>query len=733
MRRPVGVDQRRIADRDWTVVDLAGRWRTAPADDEMLRVGIGIDTDDEDWDELMVPGHWRSNPRYSASDGPVLHRRRFESPRPTDGRRRWVSIDGIFYQGDVWFDGAYLGDTEGYFVPHVFDVTALSRLDDEHVLAIEATCSPQRNKRAKRNITGVFQHWDCIDPDFNPGGIWRGVRIEETGPVRIDTWSVLCRDANESRAHLVLHARVDSDTERHVRVVTRVDGRMIGEEERTLATGVNEIDWTVDIDDPALWWPWSLGPQNLCNVEVDVIVDGDLSHRRSVRTGLREISVQDWIFSVNGERLYVKGANLAPTRAALADASPSELRRDIELARDAGLDLLRVHGHVSRPELYESADELGVLVWQDFPLQWGYARQIRRQAAHQAEQAVRLLGHHPSIAMWCAHNEPLALSIGDGDSFDWKKLALPFIAGHQLPTWNKSVLDRWVKRAFEKADPTRPTIPNSGVLPHLPLLEGSDSHLYFGWYHGDERDLPRFAATLPRMVRFVSEFGAQAVPDSSDFIDATRWPDLDWESLRARHGLQREIFDRHVPPDAFETFEAWREATQVYQADLLKHHIETLRRLKWNPSGGFCFFAFNDSMPMVSWSVLDHDRVPKLGYSAVQEACRPVIVVADRPPLVVEPGQMLSLAVHVVSDLHRDLPDAEVTATVADEHGHDRREWKWEGDIAADDCTLVGSIDVTMPFAEGRVVLDLTLECGEVVATNRYVTWVAATTNPSTP
>jgi hypothetical protein len=94
---------------------------------------------------------------------------------------------------------------------------------------------------------------------------------------------------------------------------------------------------------------------------------------------------------------------------------------------------------------------------------------------------------------------------------------------------------------------------------------------------------------------------------------------------------------------------------------------------------------------------------------------------------------MLTLAVHVVSDLHRDLPDAEVTATVADEHGHDRREWKWEGDIAADDCTLVGSIDVTMPFAEGRVVLDLTLECGEVVATNRYVTWVAATTNPSTP
>ncbi|MFM8530516.1 MAG: glycosyl hydrolase 2 galactose-binding domain-containing protein, partial [Ilumatobacteraceae bacterium] len=335
VRRTPGPDPRRIADREWTVVDLAGPWRTAPADDEMLRIGIGLDVDDDDWDELIVPGHWRSNARYAASDGPVLHRRRFDTSTPAEGRRRWVSLDGIFYQGDVWFDGAYLGDTEGYFVPHVFDVTALSQLDDEHVLAIEATCSPQRNKRAKRNITGVFQHWDCIDPDFNPGGIWRGVRIEETGPVRIDTWSVLCRDANESRAHLVLHARVDSDSERHVRLVTRVDEQVIGEEERTLATGINEIDWTVDIDDPALWWPWSLGPQNLCRVEIDVLVDGDLSHRRSVRTGLREISVQDWIFSVNGERIYVKGANLAPTRAALAEATVSELRRDFELARDA--------------------------------------------------------------------------------------------------------------------------------------------------------------------------------------------------------------------------------------------------------------------------------------------------------------------------------------------------------------------------------------------------------------
>ena len=701
-------------------LDLAGAWKVSVASDDALRTSVGLDTDDSEWPEMNVPGHWQAHPLFATSNGPLLYRRDFTMPAPVDGERRFVVVDGIFYQGDVWLDGAYLGDPEGYFIPHAYDVTALSRLDDEHVLAIGATCSPQRDKKNKRNITGVFQHWDCIDPLFNPGGIWRGVRIESTGPVRIDALRVLCRDANEARANLRLHARLDSDGERPVKVVTWVDGEVADVQQRTVAVGSNELEWDVDVSQPALWWPWSLGEQNLTDVRVEVVCDGVTSHATNRRTGLREVSVRDWVYTINGERLFIKGANLAPTRAMLADATADDLRRDVELARDAGLDLLRVHGHISRPELYAAADELGMLIWQDFPLQWAYARQIRREAVRQATEAVNILGHHPSIITWCGHNEPLALSVGDGDTFDIKKLAIPFIAGHQLPSWNKSVLDRWLKRAFEKADVTRPVVAHSGILPHLPQLEGTDSHFYFGWYHGQERDFPGFAAMLPRLVRFVSEFGAQAVPESADFMKPHQWPDLDWEHLSTNHGMQKSIFDERVPPAAFDTFDEWRLATQVYQADVLRHHIETLRRLKYRPTGGFCMFAFNDAMPMVSWSVLDHERSPKLGFTALAEACRPVIVVADRPPATVRAGERVSLDIHVVSDRREDLIDAIVTARV--EMAHDEKVWKWEGDIAADDCTRVGAIDFVAPFAEGEVTIDLTLECGDVVATNRYTT-----------
>ena len=711
-------------NENWTSLDLAGQWRVTKATDDTLRTSVGLDTDDEEWPTIQVPSHWQSHPLFATENGPLLYRKDFELDVPNEGERRFIVVDGLFYQGDVWLDGAYLGDPEGYFIHHAYDITALASLDTEHVLAVGATCSPQRDKKAKRNITGVFQHWDCIDPDFNPGGIWRGVRIERSGPVRIDALRVLCRDANEARANVRLSARLDSNNELAVRIVTYVNNQVVEEIEKSLASGINTLDWDIDIDEPKLWWPWSMGQQNLTDIRVEVIHNGIVSHSVSRRTGLREVAVQDWVYSINGERIFLKGANLAPTRAMLGDANESELRRDIELAREAGLDLVRVHGHISRTELYDAADELGMLIWQDFPLQWGYARQIRREAVRQAEEAVNILGHHPSIMTWCAHNEPFTFNVTPGESFDFKKMAVPFLAGHQLPSWNKSVLDRWVKRSFEKADVTRPVIAHSGVLPHLPTLDGTDSHLYFGWYHGNERDLPSFAAKIPRLMRFVSEFGAQAIPESTEFIDTSEWPVLDWENLENKFGMQRGNFENHCPASAFDSFDDWRVATQVYQADVIRYHIETLRRLKYRPTGGFCMFALNDAMPMVSWSVLDHNRVPKLGYTALAEACRPVIVTADRLPQSMRPGDQVRIALHVVSDLHRELDDATVTATV--ESTGDPQVWQFEGAIASDNCTLVGHILITAPFAEGPVVLDLTLVSGDVVATNRYQTVVVA-------
>ena len=78
-----------------------------------------------------------------------------------------------------------------------------------------------------------------------------------------------------------------------------------------------------------------------------------------MRTGFRQVSSRNWALWVNGERMFVKGANLNPTRQALAEATAGELRGDVLLARDAGLDLVRLQAHVTRPELYDAAEADG--------------------------------------------------------------------------------------------------------------------------------------------------------------------------------------------------------------------------------------------------------------------------------------------------------------------------------------------------------------------------------------
>ncbi|MBA2281484.1 MAG: hypothetical protein H0W25_09665 [Acidimicrobiia bacterium] len=713
-------------------MDLGGEWRAAVADEGLRRAFLEPGFDDGSWAPITVPGHWRRTDAFADSDGPVLHRRSFEHAPPAPDRRSWLVLDGLFYQGDVWLDGTYVGDTEGYFAPHTFEVTAPLAAGAEHLLAVEVTCAPQPDKGAKRNLTGVFQHWDCLDDTWNPGGIWRPVRIEQTGPVRIRDLRVLCREANAERAVVVLRANLDAAEPLSVEVRSSI-GAVDHALTRPLAAGENHVEWTITVERPALWWPWALGDQPLHDVVVEVAATDrpdEVSHRRRLRTGLRQVELRDWICSVNGERLFLKGSNMGPTRHALADATPAELATDVELAKRVGLDLLRIHAHVTRPELYEAADEAGLLLWQDLPLQWGYARQVRKQAVRQAGAAVRLLGHHPSVAIWCGHNEPIAIDTTDVGDDVWQlaRTGARFLAAMELPTWNRSVLDRSIARELRRADGSRPVIPHSGVWPHLPQLDGTDTHIYFGWYHGDERDLPRFLAAVPRLARFVTEFGAQSIPEEASFCEPERWPDLDWERLAARHKLQKSNFDKHVPPADHATFDGWRKATQAYQGRLVKRHIEELRRLKYRPTGGFAQFSFADAAPLVSWAVLGHDRAEKSSFAALRAACQPVIVVADRLPAALRPGQVVALDLHVVSDLRVPLADLVCTATASWPGGS--RRWRFAGDVGPDGCERVGTIELEAPDVAGELVLDLEVTAAAGVlphaVRNRDGTTVAA-------
>ena len=720
-----------------TSTELTGPWRVIAADEELRRQFSAPEFDDTTWPECVVPGLWRDCDGLSDVDE-VLYRTGFSAEEPARGRRAWLALDGLCYQGDIWLDGGYLGDTEGYFTPHTFEITEALRQRDDHVLAVEATCRTPSDLTAKRNITGVLQHWDNLDPALNPGGLWRRVRLEETGPIRIEALRVVVAEADAERAILQFHARLDAVATHTVAVHTLVDPaadeRGFGasarhDDEHVLAEGENQIEWRVAIESPDLWWPAGLGAQPMYDIRVDVELAGELSHTRKRRLGLRSMELRNWIASVNGERIFLKGTNLGPLGADLSAQTADDHDRVLRAVADAGLNLIRLHGHVAPPEFYRAADAAGVLLWQDFPLQWGYARGIKKQAERQSEAMVDLLAHHPSIVIWCGHNEPVPLNARPGhrdDAEPTNRFLRKGLWQQERPSWNRTVLDRAVKRTIQRCDPSRPVIAHSGVLPHPPQLDGTDGHHYFGWFQGNVDGLRDLAARIPRMVRFVSEFGAQAVPEWMDqaheTLEGPQWSNqVDWDELADRTGLHTDVAHQRVPPDDFGSFDDWATATRSYQAEVIRRQVETLRLLKYRPTGGFCQFHLVDVMPAISCSVFDHEWNPKPAVAALTAACADLLAVADPLPSSIAPGVEQRQTVHIVSDLRTDL-DAVLEIELTSASGS--RSWTFDGTLSADSVTRIGEIAWTLPRAAGQVELTLVVTAGSHRSTNAYRTRV---------
>lgn len=726
-------------------MDLSGEWRGAVSSPELERDGADPDLDDRGWLLIPVPGHWGQVADLDTDDGPVVYRRRFTWPRPdTDhspapGARHWLRFDGVLSTAEVWLDGTHLGDLASYFAPHRFDITDLLAANPtdtattehdpteaattEHVLAVEVGCPPP-GSGAKRSLTGTLQSGP-LAPAGSPGGIWQDVAIDTTGPVAIARARLVGLDANPERATIQIRVELDAAQAGPARIDTSIvgpDGSTAGSSaNHELAAGTNHLEWTTTITDPHLWWPAALGDQPLYDVSITVrpAQATTPSDRRQWRTGLRSATVDNLRWTVNGERLFIKGITVGPHHRFLASVDPDQFRRDVTAVRDAGLDLIRVQGHITRPELYRAADEAGILIWQDLPLVGTYTTRARSAARQVARDTVDALGHHPSVVVWCGHDEPNGPPVPEPPTEQPTALARR-LGRHVAPSWNRSVLDPLLRRELKAADPSRSVITRSGNLPNLFDMAGSDAHLWLGWRTGRAEDLPDLIRRWPRLGAFIGAIGSQSAGMDHPAPDGPTWP-----------GAELGSFIRYLPRDAYPNAEHWADATQAYQADVIRTQIETARRLKYRPTGGFCVVGLFDPDPAGGFGVLDHDRRAKPALETLVDACRPIIVTGQAPPSVVTPGQELALDVHAISDLRTDRGPLRVTARA--HLGSWRAVQVWEGWLAADSVVFVGTLTFTVPDTTGALVIDLVLEAPDQLATNRYQTVIIPPSEAMSP
>jgi beta-mannosidase len=658
------------------------------------------------WTPIRVPWHWQLEDAFATYEGIVLYRCRFAQRRPPEGAMLSLRFEGVYYAARVWLNGIYLGGHDGYFSAFEFDVTDIVVTDGENELLVEDFSPEEAEENDRQTIGGVWARWDGMAPYINPGGIFKEVSVVVDGEVRIRSLAASAAHSGRGVAHVDLYSR--QNTRARLRGLVRPLGfdapGVEFEREIQIEEGDNRIEIGFHVPDVQVWSTWDRGEQPL--YELALWCAGA---QERARFGASTVELRDWKVYLNGERIFLRGINYLPSDAYPARATKELLRSDASLVREAGMNAVRVHAHVSDREFYEACDELGLLVLQDFPLQWTHRRSILGPAFAQAGEMARTLRGYPSVGIYLAHDEPFFVAPPE----KWSTLGLLRTAAEVLSPrwvlWQRRVLDPAVVRAISEEDDARPVIDAAGH----PL---TTNHLYFGWYYGKFRDLERLVRVVPGFSRLPTEYGAQALPDPESLEEI--WPSgtrPDWSVLSLNYRLQIQRMSRYVP---------WRgdrlafvRESQRYQGEVLKHATELFRRRKYRPTGGTFAFMLNDPAPAVSWSVVDWRRRKKMAYETLLVSMSPVLICAEYPKECYGIGETIALPLFIINDLSRELEGAV---------------WSWEllvGESSAargggetkvpkDSVVRLGEAAVTLP-ASGPAVLRLSLS-GEEPVSNEY-------------
>ncbi|KAH9915084.1 glycoside hydrolase [Fomitopsis serialis] len=426
-----------------------------------------------------------------------------------------------------------------------------------------------------------------------------------------------------------------------VRVILRKDGSddVLKQQDVPIPEGSAwDLQGAVD-----LWWPIGYGVQNLYSVEVALLAeDSTVLDIATKRIGFRRVElIQEplqepdqygkgttFLFEVNGVRMFMGGSNWIPAHSFLTELTPERYRAWLTLLRDGNQNMVRLWGGgVYEPDVfYDTCDELGILVWQDFQFACGVYPahdEFVENAKKEAEDNVKRLRHHPSLALLCGNNEDYQQVLQWGGISD---LPARRIYEHVLPEVVERLTNppipyhRGSPYGGEEWDTTDPTV--------------GDVHQWDIWA-GKERPWQEYGE---RGGRFVSEFG---IPSFPDIRTVDYWLGGNTEERRAQSKLmaQHNRAGNHERRFAILMNENFRFTsnleghvynTQLMQSEAVSFAYRVWRRA-WKGRGkeytsGALVWQLNDCWPVTSWAIADFFLRAKPVYYAIKRELAPLSV-----------------------------------------------------------------------------------------------------------
>lgn len=544
------------------------------------------------------------------------------------GNRLWLRCAGLDYAGNILLNGRTVLPFKGSFAPYEVDLKPFLK-PTGNVLQIWFQTPPRwlgefgyTSQMTEWKVRFNY-YWDWTSRLVQTG-IWDKITLEAVdGGEILDVKSAASVDIESKQGKLRLNAQATGGSS--VYVALR-DGDRIIREETVPVKKASEISW--DHLPVELWWPNGMGAQPLYTVQIRLLdQQQQILDTRDVRVGFRHVEWKrtqgapdhawPYLCVVNGKPVFLFGVNWTPIRPNFADLVEEDYRKRVTLYRDLNMTMLRVWGgaFLEKQWFYDFCDEMGLLVWQEFPLSSSGLDNYPpddpvsiEQVASFARSYIQRIHHHPCLVLWGGGNELL-------DNRAGHESAQPAYTIRKHPMVVK--LGEIVKKEDPQHDyvATAPFGPVGGFTPES---TGKNQH----WdVHGPYNvDGPVTGAWTELWKRddamFHSEMGAPSaspaelirrfcgdlnpMPGTHDNLLWNRQPWwVDWQTFIDEKGHQ---------PATLEEYVAW---TQQRQGDALAVAL-TIVKSRFPACGGIVLWMGHDAFPCTAnLSVVDFDGNPK--------------------------------------------------------------------------------------------------------------------------
>jgi beta-galactosidase len=438
-------------------------------------------------------------------------------PQEWEQKRAFLKFEGSNQITRVFVNGREIGEHRGGYTGFVFDISEALLFDQANEIKIEVD---------NAHNTDI----PPLDADFNfYGGIYRDLELILTNKVHFEleneaAGNLLIKTENVSAksASIDFEARIVNTADKRRKVKLEVDIldpennriRTITQELNIRPGGSNKVNITDKLQNPQLWSP---DAPNLYKLEARLVdqASGEILDDFDSRFGLRWFEVDtERGFMLNGEPIKLIGANRHQDFTGLGNALPNSLhRRDYEMMKEMGSNVIRTAHYPQDPEVYRICDELGLLVWTEVPV----INDVTDTDAYhdisvkmQREQILQFY-NHPSIVMWGLMNEIFIRLVFNNQVTEEEREA-------KIRT--SVELAEKLEKETKRLDPHRLSVMalhenelyNESGIADIPDVIGWN--LYFGWYSQGLENFGNFLdeqhKQYPDRPLFISEYGPGA-------------------------------------------------------------------------------------------------------------------------------------------------------------------------------------------------------------------------------